>query len=166
MPIFFHSDRERLLQEGMRLELGEDGLSRFGRVYWDVIHRVSRDQMHRNGGELREYCAEFALQEPEFSHRFSRHCSFFGVQSIEESIDYARTILPPPDHQIPIFEVQADIYQILDSNWLDFDCPLDRRLEYSRMYWRGVPTSISSRPPRWEVVMCLPVTIGRQVGFA
>ncbi|MNT52963.1 hypothetical protein D3C72_1900210 [compost metagenome] len=120
--------------------------------------------MDRNSGELREYCAEKVLHEDDFIHRFSRHCSFFGVQSIEESKAYARTILPPPDHPIPIFEVQAEQFQILDSNWLDFDCPLDRRLEYSRMYWHGVPTS--SRPPRWEVVMCLPVTIGRQVGFA
>jgi hypothetical protein len=122
--------------------------------------------MHRNSGELREYCAEKVLQEDEFRHRFSRHCSLFGVRSIEESIAYARTILPPPDHPIPIFEVQSDMYQILDSNWLDFDCPLDRRLEYSRLYWRGYATNIPLRPPRWEVVMCLPVTIGRQVGFA
>lgn len=166
MPIFYHADRELLLQEGMRLDLTPRGLSKFGEVYWDVIHQTHPEQMGRTSAELREFCAEVALQESGFADRFSRHCSFFGVQSIKESLAYARTILPPPDHLIPIFEVQAENYLILDSTWLDFDCPLDRRLEYSRWYWTRFPTSSPFRPPRWEVVMCLPVTIGRQVGFA
>jgi len=166
MPIFYHADRELLLQEGMRLELSPQGLSKFGEVYWDVIHQVPPEQMHRNSAELREFCAEVARQESVFTGRFSRHCSFFGVQSIEESKAYARTILPPPDHPIPIFEVQSEQYQIFDSTWLDFDCPLDRRLGYSHSYWSGLPSNSPFRPPRWEVVMCLPVTIGPQVGFA
>ena len=164
MFTFYHADRAKTLQQGQRLEVNERGLSQFGSVYWDRIHNMPIDQM--DDAVLREHCLEMALHKVGFS--WSRHCSFFAAETIEEAIVFASAIDPRPETPVPIFEIKAMNASLHDMNWLDFDVSLDKRIANAECYWRmeatnHQPIAGPRRPPRWEVVIPLPAIVGAQV---
>jgi len=69
---------------------------------------------------------------------------------------------------VPVFEVFASKYWSLDMNWLDYMTGHDQRVNYLRDYWLASitnhnPETGMRRPPQIEVLMALPVKIGKVV---
>ncbi len=164
MLTFYHADRSKTLQAGQVLEVNERGLSRFGETYWSSIHNTPVENM--DAATLREHCAEIACQRT--NHGWSRHCSLFAAETIEQAIEFALAVTPRPDQPIPIFEIHAFRASEHDMNWLDFDVGLDQRIDYAERYWRmertnHQPQSGERRPPRFEIIIPLPATVGEQV---
>lgn len=164
MFTFYHADRMATLKPGQKLTLNEDGLSAFGQLYWEKITQTPISAM--SSGVLREYCAEHARAQ--LAHPWSRMCSMFAAETVEEAIDFAFFVEPKPDHPIPIYEVHAYQASRHDMNWLDFVCGIDQRILDAQSYWRGEwvdhqPEYGEKRMVRWEIVIPLPATIGRQV---
>ncbi len=50
----------------------------------------------------------------------SRLQSIFAANTVAEAIVFANSIIPKPNHAIPIIEIFADRFWTLDSNWLDY----------------------------------------------
>ena len=166
---FYHADRELKLTEGQTIELDSRGLSRFGSVYWDSIQTVPFEKM--SDAEQREHLLESIKNEPTFAAYTSRMQAFFGANSIEESKRFVEKIVPRPDYKIPIFEVFSSSFWTLDMNWLDYTTDPGTRVRYLRDYWYGTisnhnPEVGERRPPLLEVLMQLPVTVGKIVDWA
>lgn len=165
---FFHVDRYKLLVEGQEVRLDERGLSRFGAVYWDAIS--SKPFQSLNESEQREYLLETIRKEPRFGAYASRMRSFFGANTLEEAKRFAAKIEPKPTEVVPIFEVFASRFWTLDMNWLDYSTHPEQRLRYLREYWYAAisnhnPEEGERKPPYLEVVMELPVRVGKIVAW-
>lgn len=165
---FYHADRDLKLTEGQTIELDSRGLSRFGSVYWDAIQTLPFEKM--SDAEQREYLLEHIKQEPIFAAYTSRMQTFFGANSIEEAKRFVEKIVPRPDHEIPIFEVFSSMFWTLDMNWLDYVTDHNTRVRNSREYWYAAisnhnPEKGERRPPLLEVLMELPVKVGKIVAW-
>lgn len=163
---FYHADRELTLAEGQTIELNSQGLSRFGCIYWKTILTAPFDRM--NNSEQREHILESIRREPEFSVYPSRMQAFFGANSIEEARRFIDSIVPRPEHKIPVFEVFASSFWTLDMNWLDYISDPETRIYFSRQYWYAAisnnnPEEGERKPPLLEVMMELPVKVGKIV---
>ena len=161
--IFYHADRDASLKEGQEIILDGSGLSKFGSVYWPVIQAMQVKDM--NSAQQREYYLEYIKREPRYSLYSSRLQSIFGANTIDEAIVFANSIVPRPNHPIPIFEILSNRFWTLDSNWLDFIPGPDRMTNYYD-YWDGKisnhnPIEGGRRPPRLEVLIALPATVGK-----
>lgn len=167
---FYHLDREKLLTEGQVVALDEHGMSRFGSLYREAIFTKPFEQM--SDAERRELMLENIRKEPKFSnYTTSRLQAFFGANSIEEIKRFAERIEPKAEGKVPVYEVFASEFWTLDMNWLDSAKNLEHvtNLEHSLLqYWYGSITNhnpeVGERnPPNLEILMTLPVTIGRIV---
>ena len=163
--VFFHADRSASLKEGQEIELDENNLSYFGRVYWPVFQTVQFEEM--NPAQQREFYLDQIKNERAYSLYSSRLQSIFAANSIPEAIIFANSIIPKPNHPIPIVEIFAVKFWTLDSNWLDY-ANVSKRSEYYRNYWDGIisnhhPEEGPRRPPRLEVMIALPATTGKIV---
>lgn len=163
--VFYHADRAALLKENQEIILDENGLSYFGRVYWNIIQTNRLEDM--NEAEQREFYLENIKREPRYSSYASRLQSIFAANTINEAIIFADSIVPKPIHPIPIIEVFADRFWNLDTNWLDFEGSLANVDNY-RNYWDGLITNHhprvgERRPPRLEVMIALPAKTGKIV---
>ncbi|MDO9014739.1 MAG: hypothetical protein Q7U84_08195 [Polynucleobacter sp.] len=168
MHRFFHVDRHKQLQEGQEVALNERGLSHLGMVYWDAIQSKPFESM--SDAEQREHLLEKIRQEPKFSAYTSRMHAFFGANTIEDAKRFADKIEPKPTEPVPIFEVFASVFWTLDMNWLDYATDHEQRLRNLREYWYAAisnhnPQVGSRRPPHLEVLMALPVTVGKIVDW-
>lgn len=166
MHRFYHIDRERQLTEGQVIELDDRGLSRFGSVYWDAISAKPFEEL--NDAEQREYLLEQIKKESNFSLYTSRMQAFFGANTIEDAKRFAEKIEPKSVEKIPIFEVFSSVFWTFDMNWLDYASDLETRTRYLRDYWFATisnhnPNTGERKPPHLEVMMALPVTIGKIV---
>ena len=167
---FFHADRARSLIEGQVLELTSQNLSVFGQVYWSAISQKPFEDM--SPAEQREYILDhIRSSDPRYRLYTSRLQSFFGANYLEEAIRFAEEIMPRPDYKVPIYEVFSDRYWSLDMNWADYIGPKDRLIENAHDYWSGRITNHESingdrKTPRIEVMMALPVKIGKIVAYA
>lgn len=166
MHRFYHIDRERQLTEGKVINLDDRGLSRFGSVYWDAISTKPFEAL--NDAEQRECLLEQIKQEPNFSLYASRMQAFFGANTLEDAKRFAEKIVPKPVEKIPIFEVFASTFWTLDMNWLDYVSDPETRIRNLRDYWYATisnhnPSTGERKPPHLEVMMALPITIGRIV---
>jgi hypothetical protein len=167
---FFHADRARSLVEGQVLDLNSQSLSAFGQIYWGAISQKPFEEM--NPAEQREYILERVLRDnPQYRLYTSRLQSLFGANYPEEAIRFAEEITPRPDYKIPIYEIFSDRYWSLDMNWIDFDEPQDRMIQNAHEYWSGRITNHESingnrKPPTIEVMMALPVKVGKIVAYA
>jgi hypothetical protein len=167
---FFHADRARSLIEGQVIELNSNNLSAFGKAYWPAIFQKSFEKM--SSAEQREYILDRVRSEnPQYQNYTSRLQSFFGANSMEEAIRFVGEIIPRPDYMVPIYEVFSDHYWSLDMNWTDFVGPKERLIQHAHDYWSGRITnheSINSdrKAPRIEVMMALPVKVGKIVAYA
>jgi hypothetical protein len=166
---FYHADRARTLQENMTVDPDEDGYSRFGQTYKQIMTVHETDL---SVAELREKNLEFVrLGSPFNGIPPSRFGSLFGALTIESAVAFAKAVLPVPDYRIPIFEVMATEFGTFDMNWVDYDSPPERAIENYRHYWYGEITNHNPRvgnrrPPMIEIAMVLPVRIGKLVGYA
>ncbi|MBK5512279.1 hypothetical protein [Pseudomonas sp. TH15] len=156
------------LIEGQSIELDSRGLSRFGSAYWDAIQTVPFEKM--SDAEQREYLLETIKKEPAFSAYTSRMQAFFGANSIDDSRRFVETIIPRPHHRIPVFEVFSSMFWTLDMNWLDYVTDHGTRAHNSREYWYAAisnhnPEVGERRPPLLEVLMQLPVQVGKIVAW-
>lgn len=163
---FFHVDRYKLLTEGQEVKLDERGLSRFGTVYWDSIRSKPFEAL--NDSEQREYLLEAVRNEPKFSAYVSRMRGFYGTNSIEEAKRFLEKIEPRPAEKVPVFEVFATKFWTLDMNWLDYSTSPEQRMCYLREYWYAAisnhnPEAGERKPPLLEVLMELPVRVGKVV---
>jgi hypothetical protein len=168
---FFHADRSRSLSPGQTIELDENGHSKFGALYWPTISTKNLEDMYE--AELREALLERMRRETSFAaHRPSRLSVLFGSLTIEDAIWHAQNVLPPVEHEVPIYEIWSRDFATLDLNWLDYESPTpERRLERYRSYWWGEisnhnPPTGPRRPPRLEVLISLPVVVGELVAHA
>lgn len=163
--IFYHADRAASLKENQELTLDQNGLSYFGRAYWHAFQTNKLDVL--NDAQQREYHLENIKQELRYTLYASRLQSIFAANTISEAIVFANSIIPKPKHPIPIFEIFADRFWNLDTNWLDFEGSLTNLNNY-RNYWDGLITNHhpkfgERRPPRLEVMIALPATTGKIV---
>lgn len=164
---FFHIDRQKALAEGQEITLDDRKLSRFGAVYWDAIHAKRFDEMSH--AEQRERLLEDFHNESRFSVYTSRMQAFFGVNTLDDARRFAEKIEPKPDYKVPVFEVFASTFWTLDMNWLDYNTTdHETRLTYCRNYWYAAisnhnPEAGERKPPHLEVLMALPVRIGKIV---
>jgi len=163
---FFHIDRQKSLTEGQEITLDNRGLSRFGTVYWDAICTKGFDEMSH--AEQREHLLENLRNEPRFSAYTSRMQAFFGVNTLDDARRFAEKIEPKPDYKVPVFEVFASTFWTLDMNWLDYSTDHETRVKYCREYWYAAisnhnPEVGERKPPHLEVIMALPVRIGKIV---
>lgn len=163
---FFHVDRYRLLSEGQELQHDARGLSRFGAEYWDALCSKTFEDM--NNSEQREYLLEAIRNEPKFGAYASRMRAFFGANTLDDAKRFAEKIEPRPAKCLPVFEVFATRFWTLDMNWLDYSADPEKRLQFLREYWyAGIsnhnPEIGERRPPLLEVLMDLPITVGKVV---
>lgn len=163
--IFYHADRYASLKEGQEINLDENDLSFFVKVYWPIIQNKHVDEMEPV--HQREFYLEMVKRESRYCLCSSRLQSIFAANSIAEAIVFARSIVPIPDHPIPITEIIADRFWTLDSNWLDYKTD-SNTLDYYRNYWEGKisnhhPKIGERRPPRLEVMIALPAKTGKIV---
>lgn len=167
MQTFFHADRYSSLMAGQELAVNERGLSAFGSVYWPQIQ--SEPPVDAERAVVREFCAEKAMHIIGFY--WSRHCSIFAAETIEQAIEFAHAIRPVPSLPVPIYEILADRASRHDMTWLDYEVELDVRIEYACSYWRmeesnHQPAEGPRKPPQWEILIPLPAKVGEQVATA
>ncbi|WP_434626214.1 hypothetical protein J3P84_23600 [Pseudomonas sp. Z1-29] len=167
MRTFFHADRNSTLKTGEELLVDERGLSVFGSVYWSRIQ--SQPDIGAEDAVVREFCAENALNIVDFP--WSRNCSIFAAETVEQAIEFARAIKPTPIRPVPIYEIFAARWSRHDMNWLDYEVGLAHRIEYACSYWNGLesnhqPAVGPRQPPRWEILIPLPAMVGKQVATA
>ena len=179
---FFHADRGAKLREGQVLTLGPDGYSSFGRYYQKRLVHAQAIGGNINGPDFREFLLdEIRKGDPRFEAYESRFRCFFGANTLDEARWFASRIDPVPTWPVPIVEVFASRFWTLDMNWMDYDCHEredsslslemhQRGLKYFREYWHSAisnhcPSQGIRNPPRLEVLMALPVTIGKIVGW-
>jgi hypothetical protein len=163
--VFYHADRSASLKEEQKIELGEDGLSNFGRVYSLILEATPGVQM--NPEHQREFYLEHVRRELRYASYASRLQSIFAANTIAEAIIFANSIFPIPTHRIPIIEILAERFWTLDSNWLDYENEA-KRVDYYRNYWEAIisnhrPDIGERRPPRLEVIIALPAFTGKIV---
>jgi len=163
---FFHVDRWKQLAEGQILQLNERGLSRFGSIYWDAIKQKPFNEM--TDAEQRESILEQIKQEPMFNLYTSRMQAFFGANTLADAKRFYEKVEPKQPHPVPIYEVYASRYWSLDMTWLDYSTDHTQRVRNLREYWHAAlsnhnPEIGERRPPLVEVLMALPVTIGKVV---
>jgi hypothetical protein len=163
--IFYHADRSASLKEEQEIKLGKNGLSYFGNTYWPIFQAKSVEEM--NPAQQREFYLEQIRNEPRYFLFTSRLQSIFAANTISEAIIFCNSILPKPNHTVPIIEIFADRFWTLDSNWLDYENK-SPRFEYYRNYWEGkitnhCPEVGERRPPRLEVLIPLPAMTGKIV---
>jgi len=162
---FYHVDRFKQLKEGDVLQLNERNLSRFGSIYWDAITTKLFNQM--TDAEQREFLLEDIKQGSKYAAYISRMQAFFGSNSLEDAKRFYEAINPKQDHPVPVYEVFASKFWSLDMNWLDFSNPnLAERRADCVDYWHARisnhnPESGDRRGPLLEVMMALPVTVGK-----
>ncbi|MDQ0124683.1 hypothetical protein J2W17_003637 [Pseudomonas lini] len=161
---FFHADRKSSLTPAQELVVDERGLSAFGTVYWSLIQ--TEPPPDADPALIREYCAEKALGMVGFC--WSRHCSLFAAETIEQAIEFAHAVTPAPNQPIPIFEIFAERASRHDMNWLDYGVGVDARIEYACAYWRmeesnHKPAEGPRKLPQWEILIPLPARVGAQV---
>lgn len=164
--VFYHADRSASLKEGQKIELDENRLSRFGAAYFSALQ--TKAVQHMNDVELRELYLEEIRKKPQYSLYESRLQSMFAALTIEDAIVFGNSIVPKPDHPIPIFEILTDRFWTLDSNWLDYKCDIQQQIDYYWNYWDGritnhCPQVGERRPPRLEIMIALPATAGKIV---
>lgn len=164
--VFYHADRAASLQEGKEIELNENNLSYFGNTYWPFFKSTRVEDMSP------EHQREFYLEEIKKEHKYSLYSSrlqsIFAANTIADAVIFANSIVPKPNHPIPIIEIFADRFWTLDSNWLDYVGDRSRQLECYRYYWEGIisnhcPKEGERRPPRLEALIALPATAGKIV---
>ncbi len=163
--VFYHADRDASLKEGQPITLDENNLSYFGKVYWPTFQTKPPGEMTRT--QQREFYLEAIKSEFRYSNYASRLQSIFAANTVEEAIIFAKNITPLPNHPIPIFELFAERFWNLDSNWLDYEGDEPREIHY-RNYWDGiisnhVPVVGARRPPRLEVMIAFPAVPGKIV---
>jgi hypothetical protein len=166
---FYHVDRSQQLQEGQVLELDSNKLSKFGNVYWHVIKNKPVHEL--SDAERREMLLE-EIRRTHLNRDFyeSRMRCFFGANSIEDAKRFHHQVGDKPPHAVPIYEVTASRFWSLDMNWLDFVVDDRMQRENMRRYWYGEitnhnPENATRQPPLLEVMMSLPVTIGKIVAW-
>ncbi|MFB1070316.1 hypothetical protein ACEUKD_09020 [Vibrio diabolicus] len=165
---FYHVDRNRTLKEGQVIRLDNNNLSQFGAVYWEAISTKPFEMM--SDAEQRERILENIKREDTFKAYCSRMQAFFGANSIEDAKRFNEKCDPKPSELVPIYEVFASKYWNLDMNWLDYSTDHATRLRYLREYWYASltnhnPSSGERRPPLIEVLMELPVRVGKVVAW-
>ncbi len=163
---FYHADRAGLLKPGMTISFNAQGFSRFGQSYYQAHAQKKFEAM--SDAEQREYLLESIRREDKFAGYESRLKCIFGSNSIAEAEAFANEIVPRPSHDIPIYEVFASRFWNLDTNWLDYKCEHEQRVKYLREYWYGAisnhsPAEGPRRPPKLEVLIALPATVGNRV---
>lgn len=163
---FFHVDRYKQLAEGTVIQLDKRQLSLFGSIYWDAITKKSFTEM--TDAEQREFLLERVKREPRFAEYVSRMQAFFGSNTLEEAKRFYEKVEPKQPHPVPIYEVFASRYWSFDMTWLDYSCSPEQRVNYIREYWYATLTNHAPeygerRPPLIEVLMELPVEIGKVV---
>lgn len=166
--LFFHADRYRTLKEGQIITCTENNLSAFGEVYWNSIHTKPESMM--TSEEVREYYLEKIRLLPKFSFYESRMRSLFAANTIKEAVGFAENIMPKLEHNIPIYEVYAQDFWTLDSNWLDYNSDHETTISNYNQYWFAAisnhrPESGDRRPPTLEVLLSLPVHVGKIVAW-
>src|SRR5690606_34979388 len=125
--IFYHADRAASLKEGQELKLDENNLSFFGKEYWPIFQTIPVEEM--SPAQQREFYLEKTKCSPRYSIYSSRLQSIFAANTIAEAIIFANSIVPRPNHPIPIIEIFEDRFWTLDSNWLDYKTG-PRQLEF------------------------------------
>lgn len=163
---FYHVDRYQQLKEGLVIELDENGLSRFGASYWAAISTKSFQDM--TDAEQREYLLEKIKKDEKFSLYTSRMQAFFGSNTIGDAKRFYEKVNPNQPNPVPIYEIYASNFWTLDMNWMDYSTDHNQRLNYLTKYWYSEitnhnPESGERRPPLLEVLMALPVTVGKIV---
>jgi len=165
---FFHVDRYKLLSEGQEVGSDERGLSKFGNEYWDAISSKPFDTL--SSAEQREYLLEAIRRESKFNVYVSRMRAFFGANTLEDARRFLEKVEPKPAEKVPVFEVFASKFWTLDMNWLDYSTSPDQRIQYGRQYWYAAISNHSPeigerKPPLLEVLMELPITVGKLVAW-
>lgn len=163
---FYHVDRHKQLTEGQVVRLDDRGLSSFGACYWDAVSTKPFGEL--TDAEQREFLLEQIRCEPKFSQYTSRMQAFFGANTILDARRFYEKVEPKQATPVPIYEVYASNYWSLDMNWLDYTTDHEKRVRYLREYWYAAisnhnPESGERRLPLLEVLMALPVTIGKVV---
>lgn len=161
---FFHIDRYQSLVEGQELTLNSRGLSQFGAIYWDALNSKAFDEM--SNAEQRECLLESVRRESKFSGYTSRMQAFFGINTLEDARRFAEKIEPKSSKKIPVFEVFSSSFWSLDMNWLDYAADYEERRRYCVEYWHAAisnhnPETGERKPPHLEVLMALPVRVGK-----
>lgn len=171
MPTFYTLDRRGVLRENETFQLNhiptanphqnpiyEAGLSNHGVVYHSEfgIH----NQANIASGVI-EYSLEL-VRQLHFPQKPSRLQSMFAC----EELDHAKHFRGLTQSKIstPIFEVTTENYHRGDMNIYNAGCSMAEFHHRIMAYWQGETFSLSpDYVPFWEIVIPLPVTIGRQV---
>jgi hypothetical protein len=168
---FYHADRMMTLSENTRITPDKGGLSNFGKAY-EPYFGVPFEDIPTEA--QREIWLEIIRKETRaFSeNRPSRFSCLFAALNISDAIQFAKTITPIPTDSVKIFEVYASYYFIADMNNLDIDTEdKQKKAQYMYDYWltkiyQGCLVSHNPRMPRLEVLLPLPVQIGKVVAIA
>lgn len=165
---YFHVDCWNNLTPGQVVELGPNGLSKFGNVYAGALSQMSRealDRVHRRELDLE------VIRRRDFAQRRSRLDSFFAAPTLEEAKRHALRMNDAPGAEARVFEVFADSnHDALDVMWLDILGLDDAQMQHRyAQYWAGARSSdlffgaTSPRPPLLEVLLPLPLRLGEVV---
>lgn len=171
MPTFYTLDRRGILRENESLNLNltpaanpyqtptyATGLSNHGVLYHTEfgIH---------NPGNVPSGVIEYGLElvrQLHFPEKPSRLQSMFAC----EEIDHAKHFRGISQSKVntPIFEVTTDNFHRGDMNIFNAGCNMAEFHHRLMTYWQGETFPLSPEyEPFWEVVIPLPVVIGRQI---
>ncbi|MGL4722966.1 MAG: hypothetical protein ACRCWW_00410 [Scandinavium sp.] len=171
MPTFYTLDRRGVLRENESFQLNitpaanphqnpvyANGLSNHGLAYHLEfgIHNPAN-----NASGAIEYSLEL-VRQLHFPQKPSRLQSMFAC----EELDHAKHFRGMSQSKVssPIFEVTTDDYHRGDMNIFNAGCNMAEFHRRLIAYWKGDTFMLSPEyVPFWEVVILLPVTIGRQV---
>lgn len=179
MPTYYHADRTNSLKEGSQLTLQfsrgalpamtnrseayltmfEGGVSAHG---YNYLLRDGRPNPNSDSDGIMEMLLEY-LRRVHYPIRPSRYQSLFAVQSVEQAVSFAES--HPPEgltdtYRYSVWEVEGQGSEfIADSQWLSWGECWTEVLVRFHYYWRGIATN----DPKPEVLIPLPVTVGRCV---
>jgi hypothetical protein len=149
-----HQARQRLSVEALqRIDAGyPDGFSRHG-----LRHALA--PVGPNDNYYIEAAFE-ALRRARFPDAPSRFQSAFACATIQEAWGFATSFGGATDAACPTYEVEYAEGLRADMNLLSLKAPATELTIRAERYWTGQP---GSDPPRWEIIMRLPVRVLRQV---
>ncbi len=138
-------------------ELFPDGVSPHGSQY--LLSPPGPGERNALTSRIEGYTE--AVRRAHYPDRPSRFVSMFGSKTLEEALVF-RQGFGAPTH--PIYEVECERWFEADMHLLESGESILMQSHYAHCYWAQRPGApLPCRPPLWEVLLPLPLTVLRRV---
>ncbi|SAB24574.1 Uncharacterised protein [Enterobacter roggenkampii] len=147
-----------------------EGLSKHGHNY--LYNPALFDEDHQRDSALLIGLILELVRRSDFPDKPSRYQSLFACQHISEVKQFREQLADEREEDeirtAPIYEVFTDeAVHCGDMRLLSDDCPVLELYRRAYLYWSGEPAPVregkEEEKPFWELLIPLPVLIGRQI---